>query len=73
MTGRDILPFHLTLQMVHRVLAVLILALVIGTLMVARKAIGSLPYPQSPQLCVVWNHWPPGGLGNSYRNQIQAG
>jgi cytochrome c oxidase assembly protein subunit 15 len=41
MTGRDILPFHLTLQMVHRVLAVLILALVIGTLMVARKRLGA--------------------------------
>ena len=41
MTGRDILPFHLTLQMVHRVLAVLIVALVIGTLMVARKRLGA--------------------------------
>ena len=52
MTGRDILPFHLTLQMVHRVLAALILALVIGTLMVARKQLGP-PHVLS-RLSFVW-------------------
>lgn len=40
-TGPDILPFHLTLQMLHRVLAVLIIALVVGTLMVVRKRLGA--------------------------------
>ena len=52
MTGRDILPFHLTLQMVHRVLAVLVLALVIGTLMVTRKRLGA-PHVLS-RLSFVW-------------------
>ena len=41
MTGRDILPFHLTLQMVHRILAIFILALVIGTFSIARKRLGA--------------------------------
>jgi cytochrome c oxidase assembly protein subunit 15 len=40
-TGPDILPFHLTLQMLHRVLAVLIIAVVVGTLMVVRKRLGA--------------------------------
>jgi heme A synthase len=52
MTGRDILPFHLTLQMVHRVLAVLIITLVVGTLMVVRKRLGA-PHALS-RLSFVW-------------------
>ena len=51
-TGQDILRFHLTLQMVHRVLAVLIVALVVGTLIVVRKRLGA-PHALS-RLSFVW-------------------
>lgn len=39
-TGRDIQPFHLALHMSHRLMGVLILAVVIGAVVIARRTMG---------------------------------